>query len=259
MTVRVFVGCAPSGDDAESMAVLEHSLRSRCSLPVEITWMQASRDPQSLWCGWDLTAAATPFSPFRWSCAAACGFKGRAIYCDSDVVWLGDAAALWRMPLDRGQCVAARDRSKFCVSLWDCEKAQQHMLPLEQLRRRDGHQRQSSYFRHRPWLIRSFGPAWNYLDDADDGSFTKVVHYTDLRFQPSFRHATERLRKAGRSHWYDGPVGEHPRREIVELFDNELEAAKAAGYTVERYIPAEDYGPFIKRSMKNYARGRHVG
>ncbi len=253
--IKVFVGCAPDGCDAESQCVLEWSLRSRCSLPVEITWMQASRDPASLWHGWDMSAWATPFSCFRFTVPYACGFQGRAIYADSDTIWRGDAAELWRMPMDRGHVVAARDRSKFCISLWDCEKAKAHLLPLEQLRRRDGHQGQSMYFRTRPWLVRSFGAAWNYLDDTDDGPFTNVVHYTDLRFQPHLNYALPRLASAGRQHWYDGPV-HNGRSDVRELFEREYAAARAAGYTVDRYIPEESYGPIVKRSMAGYrARG----
>lgn len=217
--------------------------------------MQASRDPESLWHGWDMSAWATPFSGFRWQVPGACDHHGRAIYMDSDTIVLGDMAALWRMPLDRGQCVAARDRSKFCVSLWDCGKAMQHMLPLAELRKRDGHAKQGMYFRTRPWLIRSFGAAWNYLDIEDEGPFTKVVHYTDLATQPHMHHALPRLAGAGRHHWYDGPVREG-RRDILELFEREFAAAQAAGYTVDRYIPEENFGSIVKRSMVNYRAAR---
>lgn len=217
--------------------------------------MQATRDPASPWCGWDLSAAATPFSPFRWAVPAVCNFEGRAIYTDSDTIWLGDIAELWRMPLDPKQCAAARSKSKFCVSLWDCAKAAQHMLPLDQLKRRDGHERQSMYFRVRPWLVKSFGAAWNYLDDADDGPFTNVIHYTRLDTQPHMNHALPRLAAAGQKHWYDGPIREG-RRDIAELFEREFSAARMAGYTVDRYIPDECYGAFRKRSMVNYRSGR---
>lgn len=255
MTVRVFVGVAPDGCDAESQVVLEHSLRSRCSLPVEITWMQATHDPESLWHGWDMSSWATPFSGFRWGVPNAARWEGRAIYMDSDTIVLGDIAELWRLSLDRGQCVAARDNSKFCISLWDCARAAKHILPESQLRRRDGHAKQGLYFRSRPWLVRSFGPKWNYLDDVDDGPFTKVVHYTDLRAQPSFRYALPRLAAAGKQHWYDGPV-QDGRPDVRELFEREFAAAQAAGYTVDRYIPEESFGPIFKRSMVGYrARG----
>jgi hypothetical protein len=253
--IKVFVGTAPDGADAESQAVLEHSLRSRCSLPVEITWMHATHDPASLWHGWDMSVWATPFSGYRWAVPAACGFRGRAIYMDSDTIVLGDTAELWRMPLEPGQVAAARHTTKFCVCLWDCAAAWRHTLPLAELRHRDGHERQAAYFRTRRALVRVFGREWNYLDSEDTGPFTAIVHYTDISTQPQLNYAIPRLACAGRSHWYDGPI-RAGRRDIVELFEREFAAACAAGYTVEQYVPDERYGPLRKRAMAGYRARR---
>jgi hypothetical protein len=254
--IRIFVGCAPDGHDAESQAALDHSLRSRCAAPVEITWMFASRDPASPFHGWDMRRWATPFSGFRWAAPELCGFRGRAIYMDSDVVVLGDIGELWETDLRRGRIVTARNPSKFCVSLWDCAAAKPYMLPLPQLRRADGHDRQSAYFRQHPGLVRSFGSAWNWLDSEDaDLSQAKICHYTDMRSQPHLNYAIPRLIGEGRAHWYDGPLREG-RRDVTELFEREYAAARAAGYTVDRYIPAERFGPFRKRSMAGYRAQR---
>jgi hypothetical protein len=250
--IRLFVGCAPDGHDAESQAVLEHSIRTRCSEPVDVTWMIATRDPASFWNGWDMSRWATPFSGFRWAVPMACGYSGRAIYMDSDLIVLGDLAELWRLDLSPGHVVAARDATRFCVALWDCDLARKHLPQLEALRQADGHNRASAYFRVRPQLVRSFGSAWNYLDSADRGPFGKIVHYTDLSTQPHLHHAIERLKRAGMAHWYDGPRRPHPRREIAELFHREFDAAIADGYSAARYAPAEHYGPIGKRAMRGY-------
>ena len=111
------------------------------------------------------------------------------------------------------------------------------------------------YFYSNPWLVKSFGSAWNYLDDTDEGPFTNVVHYTDLRTQPSLNYALPRLAGVGREHWYDGPVHDG-RLDVRELFEREFSAARAAGYTVDRYIPEETFGPIYKRSMTGYRAGR---
>lgn len=258
MAVRIFIGCAPNGDDAESQATLEYGLRSRSSLPVDITWMRLTRDPGSLFYaggpgGWNASGWATPFSGFRWAVPLACGFKGRAIYMDSDLVVLGDIAELWQMELASGQVVAARDATKFCVSLWDCARARPHMMDIAALRRADGHPRQSLYFRTRPGLVRSFGPAWNYLDSHDRGEFGNVVHYTNLQSQPHFDYAVARLASSGRSHWYDGPL-RPGRRDIRELFEREFSQARFNGFTVDSYIPepSERFGDYRKRSMVGY-------
>ena len=66
--IKVFVGCDPNDCDLEQMMVLDYSIRKHCSLPVEIHWMQLSRDPQSFWYsnpaqlpgwrGWSVSAVA---------------------------------------------------------------------------------------------------------------------------------------------------------------------------------------------------------
>ena len=255
--IRVFVGCAPDGADAESQAVLEHTLRSRSSLPVDITWMIASRDPASLWYGWDKRRWATPFSGFRWSVPYACGFDGRAIYMDSDTIVNADIAELWRLDLPAGAVAAARSAAKFCISLWDCERARAHLLPLRELRAIDGHDRQTAHFRQRPGLVHVFDPGWNFLDDVETRPLreAKVIHYTALDTQPHLRHALLRLQAQGRRHWYDGPRRPHPRRDIVERFETELAIARDAGYDPARYVPVEAYGELGKRAMGSYRRG----
>jgi hypothetical protein len=263
-TIRVFVGVAPDGADAESQAVLEHSLRSRCSLPVEFFWMHLSPDPDSPFYssvhkygqqGWDTSTWATPFSGMRWAVPALCGFRGRAIYMDSDTIVLGDMAELWRMEFAASQIVAARSASKFCVSLWDCRAAELHIMPVRGLMARDGHERQAMFFRVRSNLVRALGAEWNYLDTEDTGPFTNVVHYTDISAQPQLNYAIPRLVKAGREHWYDGPIRQG-RRDITELWEREFGAARSAGYTVEQYIPDEHFGPCRKRSMARYRARR---
>src|SRR6478609_8300859 len=91
-TVRIFVGTSANGEDAEAEMALEWSLKARSSLPVVITWMRLSRDPASIWSGWESSKWATPFSAFRWAVPAACGFMGRAIYMDVDMVAVADIA-----------------------------------------------------------------------------------------------------------------------------------------------------------------------
>ncbi len=126
--VKVFVGCSANGEDAESCAVLEYSLRKNSSLPVEIVWMAQSRDLQSFWHGWNTSAWATPFSGFRWGIPAYCGFQGRAVYTDSDVIFLGDIAELWTQPMAPGAAVLAKGGGswRLCVSLFDCAAAKPH-------------------------------------------------------------------------------------------------------------------------------------
>lgn len=252
--MRIFVGCAPDGHDAESAAVLDYTLRKHASLPIELTWMIASRDPESAFAGWDMSRWATPFSGFRHAVPALCGFEGRAIYMDSDLIVQADIAELWCTEIAPGKVVVARDPTRLCVVLFDCAAARPHMLALDALKQADGHQRQSAYFRTHGEFVQRFDGLWNYLDSKDTAplSQAKIIHTTDLSTQPHMRHALPRLAAESRKHWYDGPRRRHPRQDIVQRFEFEYAHARAAGYTVARYIPAEAFGDFRKRSMVNY-------
>lgn len=262
MTICVFVGCA--AEDAESCCVLEHTLRKHASQDVSITWMRLSKDPTSPFfsdgvLGWRTDNWTTPFSAFRWAIPELCRFEGRAIYCDSDVIFRADIAELWEQEFHPGRAVMAKGGKtwRFCVSLWDCAAVRPHVKPLSYLRSNAGaHQEMIGRFKGAPF-VQQFQGQWNYCDNEDYGplSKAKAIHYTDIATQPSSRFAIPRLKVEGRKHWYDGPVRPHPRPEIVELFDREFEEAKAAGYTPDKYAaPSFEYR---KKSLKHY-RSRGV-
>jgi hypothetical protein len=268
--IRVFVGCAPNHEDAESQAVFEWSLRKHASEPVEIEWMRLSKDPRSFWfsdgdaLGWRTDRWATPFSGFRWAVPAFCNFEGRAIYADSDVIWMADVAELWHQKMAPGTVALAKARGswRFCVSLWNCAEAGRHLRPLEALRSNpDSHAASNAYFGQYVGLVRAFEGDWNCLDgeghaDLKDGAL-KALHYTDMSCQPQLRHALPRLAAAGQKHWFNGQTRRHPRRDVEALFDEVLEEAKGHGYGIERYLQAEPFGPILKKDLAGY-RGRRV-
>lgn len=255
--IRVFVGCATNNEDLESQAVLEWSIRKKASQPVEITWMQLSHDTSSPWSGWRTENWATPFSGFRWSIPEVCGFEGRAIYCDSDVIFLADIADLWSQNLTR--VILARGDWRYCVSMWDCAAAKPIIPPLAQLKANPhSHQDMVGWFAARRHLTQTFLGEWNCLDgeghrDLFDGR-VKALHYTDMSCQPQLRHALPRLKAEGAKHWYNGKVRPHPRKDVEALFDAMLEEAKANGFEPENYRRAP-FGDFRKASLTGY-RGR---
>ncbi|MDB5999802.1 MAG: glycosyl transferase [Rhizobacter sp.] len=155
--VRIFVGCDPNDCDLEQMMVLDYSLNKHTSLPLQIHWMRLSTDRSSPWyCnaatgeGWQTRRWATPFSGFRWAVPAVCGFEGRAIYMDTDIIALADIAELWRAPMPEPAVVLAKPEDpgfRFCVSLWDNARAKPHVNSLEALQGNPAaHARQSDYF-----------------------------------------------------------------------------------------------------------------
>jgi hypothetical protein len=241
MTIRIFVGCAPNHDDAESQAVLEYTIRKHASRPVEITWMKLSRDPVSPFYGWDTSTWATPFSGFRYAVPALCGYEGRAIYMDSDVICMADVAELIDADVGRHH-VMARSSSRLCVSLWNCAE---FAAPwIDDLRRG----------MRPPILVKPF-PAdqnWNCLDGDDYADLRdtqiKAIHYTSMPHQPHLVAAGHRLHAAGLKHWFDGQITRHWRGDLYDLFFSRLVDAELNGYTVESYCQDEPYGLVQKGS-----------
>lgn len=256
--IRVFVGCAANHEDLESQSVLEWSIRKHASEPVEITWMQLSRDPASPWSGWRTERWATPFSGFRWAIPEVCGFEGRAVYTDSDVIVMADIAELWRQEFKPGKAVMAKGGGswRMCVSLWDCAAMKAHLPPLvAQKADPNAHAMMCARIPSATW-VQAFEGNWNCLDgekykDLRDSAI-KAIHYTDMSSQPQLRHALPRLKAQGLSHWFDGQTRTHPRRDLIALFDEMLEEAKANGFPPERYADKPRYGDFRKASLVGY-------
>ena len=263
-TIRVFVGCAANFEDIESQAVLEWSIRKRASLSVEITWMKLSRDVSSPFYsgpgvthGWDTRTWATPFSGLRWAIPELCGYQGKAIYMDSDVIVTADLAALWRQEHQPGSMLIAKGGGawRICVSMFDCAEARKH-LPDPRTMRQDmhAHKKLCALIRDKAGLVQAFEGEWNCLDKEIgsrpvDHPSIKAIHYTDMRSQPQLRHALPRLAAEGREHWHDGKkmIGQFPA--IDALFDELLDEAKANGYPPERYIDSAPYGRYVKKSL----------
>ncbi|NDH17625.1 MAG: hypothetical protein EBY48_11245, partial [Opitutae bacterium] len=116
-------------EDAKAEMVYEYSIRKNASVPVNITWMKQTRDETSSWGGWETPNWSTPFSGFRWIIPEVCGFQGRAIYTDCDMINLRDISELWNLEIPQDKWMLARDGKRFggkeyCVILFDCAKFQ---------------------------------------------------------------------------------------------------------------------------------------
>jgi hypothetical protein len=265
--IRIFVGAAPDGCDAESCAVLDYTLRKHASRPLDIRWMVLSRDPSSPFysdpetgAGWQTRAWPTVFSGFRWVVPALCGFRGRACYMDSDMIVLDDIAKLWDEKLSLGKSIIAKDAGRLCVSVWDCERAREFVLPLERLQAANGHSAMRAVMSANRSIVQPFATGnWNALDCEDlsiNAAEMKIIHYTDMSAQPHLKHAIPRMAARGQRHWYDGPVRDHWRGDLISLFDTTLVEAERAGFSRENYIPKSLFGPVPKSSQVNHP-GRH--
>lgn len=243
-TIRLFIGSSPNGEDYEADAVAEWSARKYASLPIEITWMrQAKTGPYA---GWKCGSGITPFSHFRWSPPAMCGFEGRAIYTDADFIFRADLAELWRMPIT-GVIRTKRDKDSDtgklrtgCI-LFDCAKAKGHVPTLDALKAMDDpHGTVEGYFKaNQTRLVEGYDCGeWNVRDpDAKTmvAPTTKAIHFTRIESQLHLPHAAARLKAEGKAHWYRGPVFPHPNADLQHLFNTLLVEAQAAGLTFESF------------------------
>jgi len=261
--IRIFVGCAPNHEDAESQAVLEWSIRKHSSEPVKIEWMHLSRDPKSYYYsdngeGWQTSEWATPFSGFRWGIPERCEFQGKALYMDSDIIVMADIAELFHQEFQPGKFLMAKGGNswRFCVTLFDCAAARKFAMPLHRAKtHRDGHRMMIQELTGSHY-VQSFVGDWNCLDgenhsDLKDG-LMKALHYTDMSSQPQLRYAIPRLEAQGQKHWYNGRTKEHHRKDVVDLFDEMFKEAIANGFVVDRYTKSPLYGEINKKSLTDY-------
>lgn len=186
--VRVFIGSDPTQWLATQ--VLIHSLQSNTSLPVEITILGnlANSGLQGR------IAQGTGFSLDRFSIPERCGYRGRAIYLDADMLVLSDIAEIWNAPMSGEAAIiypasAGADGhvARFAVMLLDCAKLDWKLNDIiEQLN--EGQLAYSSLIHDMTLLSpsqmqASLASGWNSLDrfDAHD---THLVHYTNMATQP---------------------------------------------------------------------------
>ena len=258
-TIRLFIGTSPNGEDYEAEAVAAYTAHKFSSLPIEITWMRLAK--AGPYAGWRACRqGVTPFSSFRWSPPSLCGFEGRAIYTDVDFIFHADLAELWREDIP-GVIVTKRPKPagkvKTCCTLFDCAKAKGHIADLDGLKRMDDPQGfYSNYFKDRPELVSNYASGeWNAHDAFDlSNPRLKATHYTRIETQLHLRHAIPRLKKQGRSHWYTGPVFEHPNPALQSHFDAMLAEAQAAGLTYESF----NYGSGVEISRRNFTYKHHA-
>ena len=266
--IKVFVGSDPNNCDLEQMMVLEYSIRKHTSLPVEIVWMQLSRNPQSYWYsnpekgeGWNTTKWATPFSGFRWAIPEYCDYTGKAIYMDADVIVLSDLAALWEHPIEGQSLVAAKtntDMSRLCTCVWDGYKARRAIFPVSQLRQdADSHKKMMEMIKQNPQFVEPYQDSYNCVDGENlPIEEIKILHYSDMGTQFSHKYALDRVNKEGLRHWFDGEIISHPRKDLAQLFDRYYNEALAAGYQLDSYR-VNPFGDFPKGSQHSY-KGNNI-
>lgn len=255
--IQLYVGTAPNNTDLEAQMVLEYSARKYCSIPIDIHWMCLTNDTNSFWHGWETPTWPTPFSGYRWGIPAACDYKGKAIYCDHDFIFLDDLAKLWNQEFEPGKIAMVKGGSegwRTCIMMWNNEEAKNHLPPIDRMKSNlFGHRRLigwlTSQNRH---LCQFFDGSWNTVD-GENLSIEDIqgLHYSDMSSQLHAKLALARLKETGGEHWYNGVFNTHWRTDLVDLFNRYYKEALEAGYKLEDYY-REEFVDYQKESLEGY-------
>lgn len=227
MKVRLFIGTSPNSEDREIEMIYEYSLKKNTDCDLEITWMRLSNNKKDFWGGWNTKSWFTPFSGFRWSIPEYCNFEGRAIYTDVDMINLFDISQLFSVDM-KGCPIAARKGLRwsyeYCVMVFDCKKAQDHIWPLKKLKsNHKSHSFHKEYFNHSS-LVAEIDPSWNCLDGEDkEINQIKQFHFTNMQSQPW--HPS----------WYKGEPLPHPRNDILKVYESLKLEALENGFKLKEF------------------------
>jgi Glycosyl transferase family 8 len=186
--IRIFVGT----DRTQILAarVLEYSVKKFASMSVDLIPMvdmpiPMPKDPNN--------RPRTGFSFSRFLIPSLCGYTGRAIYLDADMLVLSDIAKLWDLPMDGAHILCAEQPSKrgrirqYSVMLLNCSR-----LPWqidEIVNGLDMGRYNYQQLMYDVCLVSSdkisaaIPYEWNSLEFYRPGK-TCLIHYTDMPTQP---------------------------------------------------------------------------
>lgn len=186
--VRVFVGTDRS--QILPSRVLEYSIRRHASMSVEVVPMcelevPMPRDPAN--------GPRTGFSFARFLIPSLCGYRGRAIYLDADMLLFDDIVKLWEFPMGGADVLCAEQPTdtgrvrQYSVLLLNCAnlpwKIEEIVSGLDE-GRYDYRGLMDEFCIVAPArLAASLPPEWNSLERYESGR-TRLLHYTDMPSQP---------------------------------------------------------------------------
>jgi lipopolysaccharide biosynthesis glycosyltransferase len=196
--IRLFIGTSENFDPTIEKVYL-YSILKNTNHNVEVTWLRPSMFPTWRRKGW-----GTPFTCFRYAIPEMCGFKGKALYTDCDMINFRDIFHLWRIDLkgkpfgmvwDSLQMNNARhkdtpqERGWWCdsIMLIDCEKAKEHVHSIEEQAQWDGTYKWSfmesigSPFRKKSeHIVHEIDARWNSFDGCDTAYPYKTTNISDI-------------------------------------------------------------------------------
>ncbi len=221
--VRIFLGTETAQYRAERVFVWSVRKYRNPARVYEIYLMKELK-------GYDRSGWKTSFTNYRYGIPAMAGGTGRAIYNDTDQIYLSDPAELFDLDMNGAGmlCITQRETS---VMLIDCAR----MISHWRLKDAQGG-RKHTYFRdivHDNKLWGKMPGAWNARDGEYVAGRSKCFHFTTLQTQP-WQPFPEILR-------YEP----HPHGDV--WFNLEREADKA-GFTIfTRQAPSRRFTEMAER------------
>lgn len=185
--IRVFV--ASTRSEWLPTRVLEFSIKETTAAPVELkvisTFNRTIPTPVAV-----DNRPRTPFSFQRFLIPELCGFAGRAIYFDSDMLVFRDIVEVWQQDLTACDLQTVMDarkgrRRQFSVMLLNCQTLQWNIDQIvADLDAGKIDYAGLMYEMRMAKRIRSdIAPEWNSLERFEAGK-TALLHYTDMSTQP---------------------------------------------------------------------------
>ena len=243
--LRIFVGV----DESQLVAyrVLEYSIRKAASIPVEVTPMLDF--PHRLPASPD-NRPRTSFSFCRFMIPQLCGYEGRALYLDADMLVLGDVAELADLPFGphailRSESLTS-DRwaghepidnfgAQLSVMLLDCDRlrwdVEEIVTDLD-----DGRYDYKALMADLcivdpAEIADSIPAAWNDLEHYDPAT-TKLVHFTVVPTQP----------------W---KVDDNPLNDLwMSWYREAVEAGAVPPDEVESLVAVRDVKPTLRAALR---------
>lgn len=186
--VKVYVGSQE--EQMLAVRVLEYSIKKNASLPVDVMPLfkgnisfPMPKDPSN--------RPRTPFSFQRFTIPQLNGFKGKAIYVDSDMQVFIDIKDLWARDMKDADLFSAFETSgsarkpQFSVMLMDCAKLKWDLTDI--VKKLDAGELNYEQLMYEMRVAKDIQPViereWNSLEYYEAGK-TKLLHYTDMTRQP---------------------------------------------------------------------------
>jgi len=231
--VKIYVGCAPKGLDAEAQMVLDYSIKKFTSIDYEIIWLKDSKHKGSKLYGWDMNYWDTPFCGFKWAVPELSKFKGESIYLQYNHIVLEDIAQLVDQKIEKDAVMITPKTNPFSAIKFNNKAIKEYLPSIEDMKNSSAaHQICTKYFFDNGNLISYFDSDWE-IEIFDLGEKSGLP-YNNLRQVYLDKYTYPRLRKVGVDHWFNTECS-NTKCIIPGVFDQYYEEALNEGYSIENY------------------------